>query len=193
MASQNGSRLDELFSKLLTEKNPALIRSIESRIWRIWLEADDAATQGDLTRGMEAMNAGDARTALDAFKAVVEASPDFAEGWNKRATLYYLMGGHAASIADIERTLALEPRHFGALSGLALIHEAAGRSALTRRSLGQCQANRRRGTMLAMNLGASAGVDGAVPRQLSGQSVGQLQDYRPLAHIPGGQENARSC
>ncbi len=127
VASQNGSRLDGLFSKLLTEKNPALIRSIESRIWRIWLEADDAATQGDLTRGMEAMNAGDARTALDAFKAVVEASPDFAEGWNKRATLYYLMGDHAASIADIERTLALEPRHFGALSGLALIHEAAGR------------------------------------------------------------------
>jgi len=127
VASQNDSRLDELFAKLLTEEDPALIRSIESRIWRIWLEADDAATQGDLTRGMEAMNAGDARTALDVFKAVVEASPDFAEGWNKRATLYYLMGDHAASIADIERTLALEPRHFGALSGLALIHEAAGR------------------------------------------------------------------
>ncbi len=125
--SQNGSRLDELFANLLTEENPALIRSIESQIWRIWLEVDEPATQGELTRGMEAMNAGDTRTALDAFKAVVEASPDFAEGWNKRATLYYLMGDHAASIADIERTLALEPRHFGALSGLALIHEAAGR------------------------------------------------------------------
>ncbi len=129
MASQNGSRLDELFAKLLTEKNPALLRSIESRIWRLWLKADDAATQGDLTRGMEAMNAGDARTALDAFKAVVEASPDFAEGWNKRATLYWLMGDYAASVADIDVTLALEPRHFGALSGLSMIRIAQDRPA----------------------------------------------------------------
>ncbi len=127
MASQNGSRLDELFSKLLTEEVPAMIRSLESRIWRIWLEADDLATQGALMRGTEAMNAGDARTALGSFNAVVQASPDFAEGWNRRATLYYLMGDHAASVADIERTLTLEPRHFGALSGLALIHEAASR------------------------------------------------------------------
>jgi tetratricopeptide (TPR) repeat protein len=127
VARHNGSHLDELFTKLLTEKNPALNQLIESRIWRIWLEADNESTQGDLTRGIKAMNAGDALTALDAFNAVVVASPEFSEGWNKRATLYYLMGNHAASVADIERTLALEPRHFGALSGLALIYEAAGR------------------------------------------------------------------
>ena len=65
--------------------------------------------------------------ALTSFNTVIEMRPDFAEGWNKRATLYYLVGEFERSIADVERTLALEPRHFGALSGLGLINMALER------------------------------------------------------------------
>lgn len=79
-----------------------------------------------MTQGIEAMSSGDYGAALDAFNRVVETEPEFAEGWNKRATVYYLIGDFGASVRDIERTIALEPRHFGALSGLGLIYRAVG-------------------------------------------------------------------
>jgi tetratricopeptide (TPR) repeat protein len=123
-AAQDDPRLDGLFADLRTADQARAAVAIETEIWRIWIETKDEALDLLMARGAAAMQSGNYRSALVAFNAIVEAAPDFAEGWNKRATLYWLMGEHEKSIADIDRTLALEPRHFGALSGLALIREA---------------------------------------------------------------------
>jgi tetratricopeptide (TPR) repeat protein len=73
------------------------------------------------------MNAGQLKDARQAFNEIVEMAPGFAEGWNKRATIHYLLKDYSASVKDIAQTLRLEPKHFGALSGLGLINAALGR------------------------------------------------------------------
>ena len=78
--------------------------------------------------GVNAMARADYSTALDLFNKMVEVAPNFSEGWNKRATVYYLMGEYEQSRADVAKTLELEPRHFGALSGLGLIDLAEGQN-----------------------------------------------------------------
>ncbi|MCH9019228.1 MAG: tetratricopeptide repeat protein [Proteobacteria bacterium] len=120
-ARQNDSRLDALFERLAAADDFADARSIEASIWSIWTEAGDDALDEHMARGVMAMNHRNFDVALESFNAIVAADPDFAEGWNKRATLYFLMGRYDDSIRDVERTLALEPRHFGALSGMGLI------------------------------------------------------------------------
>jgi len=128
-ARQDDSRLNALFERLQATDDGIEARAIEATIWHIWIEADDPAADALMMQGIAAMNGGDLRTALAAFDAVTRQVPDFAEGWNKRATVYYLMGRHDASVQDIARTLALEPRHFGAISGLGLIYTASGQDA----------------------------------------------------------------
>ena len=75
-----------------------------------------------MREGGAAMNRGDARTAMRNFDQVIAIDPGFAEGWNRRATLNYMIGAYQASLTDIAKTLALEPRHFGALSGRGLVY-----------------------------------------------------------------------
>jgi len=72
---------------------------------------------------MRALHLGQPQTAINQFTRVIEATPQFAEGWNRRATAYFMVGDFEASLRDIQQTLALEPRHFGALSGLSMILE----------------------------------------------------------------------
>ena len=99
---------------------------MEQAIWRIWHESGSAEIDALMVRGLQAMGARDLRAGLAAFDEMVRRAPEFAEAWNKRATVNYLMGRLPESIVDIDRTLALEPRHFGALSGLGLVHLAEG-------------------------------------------------------------------
>lgn len=127
MAGQEDPRLDELFDELKSAQTISDVARIEAQIWNIWNLNDDPTMDRILANGTVAMNRRAFDIALASFNTVIEMDPDFAEGWNKRATLYYLMGKYTLSIADVERTLALEPRHFGALSGLGLINMALKR------------------------------------------------------------------
>ena len=125
LADQNDERLNAMFNRLHELDDPREAQQIELAIWQVWSESGSDTADLLLARGVRAMNGQDFELAMDAFTALIALEPEFAEGWNKRATLYYLMGEPAASIRDIEKTLELEPRHFGALSGLGLVHLAA--------------------------------------------------------------------
>ena len=127
MADQNDPRLGDLFRALASAESVAEATVLEEKIWQLWFESADVSVAEPFERGVVAMHSGDHQTALRAFDAVVEAAPGFAEGWNRRATLHFMLGNYEASVRDIEKTLALEPRHFGALSGLAMIREAQDR------------------------------------------------------------------
>jgi tetratricopeptide (TPR) repeat protein len=121
-ADQKDARLPPLFDALKAAPDPMAAMEIEAKIWGIWLEANDPEIDKLMSEGSEAMGTQRFGTALEKFNAIIARKPDFAEGWNKRATLYYLMGNYRQSLADIDRTLELEPRHIGALSGLGLVN-----------------------------------------------------------------------
>lgn len=126
-ARQDDSRLDELFTRLQTTSDVQEARLIEGLIWTLWFQSGDPDIDRLLESGNDAMDAGRYDEALARFSRVIERDPTFAEGWNRRATLFYLMGDFDASVRDIQETLAREPRHFGALSGLGLINAALER------------------------------------------------------------------
>ena len=120
-ADQKDPRLDDLFAKLKSATGYLVGRTIEQQIWAIWLESDNAEVTKLMGDGIEAMGSQDYKTALTDFTKITELAPDFAEGWNKRATVLWLVGDYQGSLADVDKTLKLEPRHFGALSGLGMI------------------------------------------------------------------------
>lgn len=121
-ADQNDERLDALFVRLLEAPGPGEAQLVEGLIWQIWLQSDDGAVQALMYDGIDALQQRDYQRALSKYEQMVLVDPDFAEGWNKRATVHYLLGNYEQSLADIEKTLELEPRHFGALAGRGLVY-----------------------------------------------------------------------
>lgn len=116
------AKLDELFGKLKTA-DAANAARIEQEIWIEWSKSGSAAMDLLLERGRQAMAAGDLTTAIEHFTALIDHAPAFPEGWNARATAYYMAGQVGPSLADIRQTLRLNPQHFGALAGLAMIFQ----------------------------------------------------------------------
>ena len=88
-----------------------------------------------MQKAMASREAGDYEATLVLLNDLIAQYPDFSEGWNQRATIYYLMGNFDASVRDVAQTLKREPRHFGALSGLAIILWQQGHEELARKSL----------------------------------------------------------
>jgi tetratricopeptide (TPR) repeat protein len=126
-ANQTDKRLDDLFQRLKTTPSDTEAHAIEMAIWEIWSASDDERVSRYMRAGARQMDDGDLRGAFITYQRVVEMAPDFAEGWNKRATVEYVLHDYDASARDIAETLKLEPRHFGALSGLGLVNIALGR------------------------------------------------------------------
>ena len=120
------TRLNELFEQLKTAQSPTEIELLQADIWRVWLETGQPESDQWMAQGITAMSDQDYDEAIEHFSQIIEEQPDYAEGWNKRATAYYLRGNYKASIDDIEQTLAREARHFGALSGLVSIYRTIG-------------------------------------------------------------------
>ena len=120
-SDQFDSRLPNLFAELYLSKDNQKINSVTRKIWDIWHETNDIKIEADFYRGMESMRTNDLIMSVAFFTRVIKKKPDFAEGWNKRATAYFMMGEFDKSLLDINQTLKLEPRHFGALDGMALI------------------------------------------------------------------------
>ncbi len=136
-ADQKDPRLPELFQRLHDTANANIARLTEFMIWSIWGESGEAKLDRLMHEGETAMEDKDYDAAVAKFSAVIAAKPDFAEGWNRRATVHYLAGDYDASLADIEHVLELEPRHFGAISGLGVVnlarhHDEAPRDAFER-------------------------------------------------------------
>ena len=118
--------LDFLFGALKAAPDEASAKHVEARIWALWLQTPSDTTALLMMRAKTAMDAQQMDVALKLLDAVVKLRPDYVEGWNRRATLYYLQNDYAHSLQDIEQVLVREPRHFGALAGLGMIMQDLG-------------------------------------------------------------------
>jgi tetratricopeptide (TPR) repeat protein len=118
--------LDFLFGALKAAPDEASAKHVEARIWALWLQTPSDTAALLMMRAKAAMDAQQMDVALKLLDAVVKLRPDYVEGWNRRATLYYLKNDYTHSLEDIEQVLVREPRHFGALAGLGMIMQDIG-------------------------------------------------------------------
>jgi tetratricopeptide (TPR) repeat protein len=118
--------LNTLFDALKVAPDAQSAKAIEERIWAVWVVSGSDTCNLLMGRARAAADEKDYDLAIKLLNAVVELKPDYIEGWNRRATIYYLKKDYAHSIADIREVLSREPRHFGALSGLGLILQEIG-------------------------------------------------------------------
>lgn len=118
--------LDFLFGALKAAPDEESAKHVEARIWALWTQTSSDTTALLMLRAKTAMEAKENDVALKLLDMVVKLRPDYIEGWNRRATLYYMENDYTHSLQDIEQVLVREPRHFGALAGLGLIMQELG-------------------------------------------------------------------
>ena len=120
------NRLDKLFADLKRERNEKAAERIAGQIWGEWNSSGSASIDLMMLWSQQAIEAKKYDVALDFLDQITTLQPKYAEGWNRRATVHFLMQNYRKSVVDIEHTLLLEPRHFGALSGMAQIMATTG-------------------------------------------------------------------
>lgn len=106
----------------LTDPDEVVRVLAENSVWQVWTRSGDTEIDGLMLTGMEQMNRGDGPGAVETFTKIIERRPDFAEGWNKRATVYFLMGENEKSLHDCDEVMKRNPAHFGALAGYGQIY-----------------------------------------------------------------------
>jgi tetratricopeptide (TPR) repeat protein len=109
-------------AQALRDGDPLVRAFAETALWQVWSRSGDPAADGLFALGLEQMNAREGPAAVETFTRVIELKPEFAEGWNKRATVYYLLGEYVKSLADCDEVMKRNPYHFGALSGYGMIY-----------------------------------------------------------------------
>ena len=128
----DNAAIDELFEELRVADNEVEADQISRQIWTYWFTPSDTRLATHMSVASLSLAENNVESALTELNIVVTQFPDYAEGWNQRATLHYMMGNFEASLADIEHVLAIEPRHYGALSGRVLIYLRQGKTDLAR-------------------------------------------------------------
>jgi tetratricopeptide (TPR) repeat protein len=116
--------LDRLFASLHRASDEQSAKAMEDKIWELWSRSDSPTAEVLLNQAVVAMGESENAASLEILNRVVAAYPNYAEAWNKRATLQFMLGNYDASLSDIEKVLDLEPRHFGALAGRGMILQA---------------------------------------------------------------------
>ncbi len=116
-----------LLVEALRDSDEVVRALAEHSLWQVWSRSGDPEVDSLFQLGIEQMNQGDPESAVKTFNLIIQKKPDFAEGWNKRATLYYLLGEYEKSLADCEEVIKRNPVHFGALSGFGMIYLQLGK------------------------------------------------------------------
>ncbi len=125
----DNAAVDELFAELRLADNAVEAEQISRQIWTYWFTPSDASLATRMSVAGNFLGEGNLAGSLDELNGIVAEYPDYAEGWNQRATVLYMMNNLDGSLADIEKVLAIEPRHYGALSGRVLIYLKQGKHA----------------------------------------------------------------
>ena len=123
LGSQTSDKIEILLDQLAVVASDDDANLIRKKIWLLWLDGyNDKKNKLKIDLALELFNSGDLEKADKAFSEIIKLEPEYVEGWNKRATLKFLLGDFSGSLEDIQEVLKRQPRHFGAISGSGLIH-----------------------------------------------------------------------
>lgn len=134
-AHAENTEMDQLFIGLKNANNEEVARDFENRIWQQWFKSGHSTIDAQMQQAMDRRQVYDFNGALEILNDVIKSKPTYAEAWNQRATVYFHQREFEKSLEDVAQTLQLEPRHFGAMAGRAVIRLMQSKPALARQNV----------------------------------------------------------